>query len=195
MVNHDVTKAILSWLNRGIPTPLNHTFIKLIPKTNSLEYAHHFQPINLCNVLYKIYSKVLANRLKKLLPSIITKHQSAFTKDRLILDKILVAFETLHNIQNYKSSTHGYMALKLDMSKAYDRVEWYFLEELMRKMDFNERWINLVMGYVKTVSYFVLINGKPCGMIYPTKGIRQGDPLSPFFSHFVLKDWMDGSRM
>lgn len=91
-----------------------------------------------------------------------------------------MAFETLHSIQNYKLGTYGYMTLKLDMSKVYDWVEWYFLEELTRKMGFNERWINLVMGCVKIVSYSVLGNGEPCGMIYSTRGIRQGDPLSPF---------------
>ena len=180
-VNHDVTSSILSWLNLGtIPTPLNHTFITLVPKINSPEYAHQFRPISLCNVLYKIYSKILANRLKKLLPSIITEHQSAFTKGRLIFDNILVAFETLHSLQNYKGGKFGYMALKLNMSKAYDRVEWYYLEGIMKKMGFRERWINLVMGCVKTISYFVLVNGKPCGRIFPTRGIKQGDPLSPF---------------
>ena len=107
-VNHDVTSSILSWLNSGtIPTPLNHTFITLVPKINSPKYAHQFRPISLCNVLYKIYSKVLANRLKKLLPSIITEHQSAFTKDRLISDNILVVFETLHSMQKYKGGSYG----------------------------------------------------------------------------------------
>ena len=105
-VNHDVTSSILSWLNSGtIPNPLNHTFITLVPKINCPEYAHQFRPISLCNVLYKIYSKVLANRLKKLLPSIIIEHQLAFIKGRLISNYILVAFETLHSLQNYKGVT------------------------------------------------------------------------------------------
>ena len=80
-INQDVTSSILSWLNSGtIPATLNHTFITLVPKLNSPEFPHQFRPISLCNVHYKIYSKVLANCLKKILPSIITKHQSAFTK-------------------------------------------------------------------------------------------------------------------
>ena len=82
-----------------------------------------YRPISLCNILYKIISKVLANRLKKILPSIIIEHQSAFTKNWLISDNILVVFETLHSMSNHNSKRSGYMALELDMSKAYDRVE------------------------------------------------------------------------
>ena len=127
-VSRDVTSSILAWLNSGIlPTPLNHTFISLIPKIHNPKHAHQYHPISLCNVLYKIYSKVLANRLKKLMPHIITEHQSAFTKDRLISDNMHIAFETLHSLQNYKSTSHGLMAIKLDMSKAYDWVDWNFL--------------------------------------------------------------------
>ena len=109
-----------------------------------------------------IFLKVLANRFKRILPKIIIEHQSAFTKSSLISDNILVAFESLHNIQKHKGKD-DYMAIKLDMSR------WSI-----------EQWINLLMLCVKFVSYSILVNGEPKGMIHPSKGIRQGDPLSPF---------------
>ena len=89
-------------------------------------------------MLYKIFSKVLANRLKRILPLLISEHQSAFLKGRLITDNILIAFETLHYMKNHNSGSTGFMALKLDMSKAYDRVEWFFLEDVMRQIGFND---------------------------------------------------------
>ena len=98
-IGNDVTHSVLHFLNSAcLPENLNHTFITLIPKKISPEYASDFRPISLCNVLYKIFSKVLANRIKKILPKIISEHQSAFTKSRLISDNILVAFKSLHSM-------------------------------------------------------------------------------------------------
>ena len=181
LVGKEITTFVLSFLNLAtLPEHLNHTCITLIPKIKNPEHVSEFHPISICNVWYKIFSKVLANRLKNVLPQIITEHQSAFTKDRLISNNILLAFESLHCMNKHKSVKGGFMALKLDMSKAYNRVEWPFLECIMRKMGFDERWITLMMLCVSTVSYSIPINGVPNGFIRPTRGIRQGDPLSPF---------------
>ena len=180
IIGNDVTQSVLHFLNSAcLPENLNHTFITLIPKKNSPEYASDFRPISLCNVLYKIFSKVLANKIKKILPKIISEHQSAFTKSKLISDNILVDFESLHSMQKHVGKEY-YMAIKLDMSKTYDRVEWSYLESVIRRVSFTERWITLLMLCVKTISYSILVNGEPKWMIYLTRGIHQGDPLSPF---------------
>ena len=99
LVGTDVSQSVLSFLNStSLPQHLNHTFITLVPKVNNLELVYDFRPISLFNVLYKIFSKVLVNRLKKIMPQIITEHQSAFTKNRNISNNILVALETLHSM-------------------------------------------------------------------------------------------------
>jgi hypothetical protein len=95
-------------------------------------------------VSYKIIAKVLANRLKIILPHVISANQSAFIPGRLITDNIVAAYETLHSMQTRMRSKVGYMGIKLDMSKAYDRVEWSFLEAVMHKMDFPDVWIRLI---------------------------------------------------
>ena len=130
-----MVEASLSILNTGtIPA---HTFISLIPKIKNPEKAKDFRLISLCNVLYKIIAKTIANHFKKLLPKLVFETQSALMSNHLILDNILVAFETLHYLKSKRRGKSGFMALKLDMSKAYDRVEWIFLEKIMEKLGFD----------------------------------------------------------
>ena len=177
----DVVSVVLDFLNNGNMLPeINHTNIVLIPKVKNPQKMSEFRPISLYNVIYKIISKVLANRLKQVLPDIISPTQSAFVPSRLITDNVLVAYETIHTMHVRKKGKKGSMALKLDISKAYDWVEWPFLEKIMEKLGFPQRWIERVMSCVTTPSFFVLVNGKPHGMIHPARGICQGDPLSPY---------------
>ena len=98
-----------------------------------------YRPISLCNVVYKIALKAITNRLKKVLPSIISDIQNTFVHGRLITDNVLVAYEMMHHISQKKSGRVGDLALKLDMSKAYDRVKWIWLEKIMQRLGFDDK--------------------------------------------------------
>ena len=100
-----------------------------------------FKPISLCNVIYKIISKVLANRLKQILPQLIAPSQSTFVPGRLITNNVLVAYKTLHTMHCRRKGRKGALAMKLDISKAYDHVEWEFLKGKMVRLGFPELWI------------------------------------------------------
>ena len=128
IVGEKVQDEVLQVLRGGpMPTGWNETTIVLIPKVSQPEHVKDLRPISLCNVLYKIISKVLSNRLKKVLPDVMSPTQSAFVPGRLISDNILIAYEMTHYMQKKKRGKIGCAAIKLDMSKAYDQVEWSFL--------------------------------------------------------------------
>ena len=129
IIGNDIGTIIKKFLNKGELSTreelktINQTNLVLIPKNPAPTTAKDFRPISLCNVIYKIISKVLVNRLKGWLPRIINENQSAFVPGRMIFDNIIVAHETLHAMKKRRQGKHGSLAVKLDISKAYDRIE------------------------------------------------------------------------
>ena len=181
ILKKDLLEMVNSFLISGkLDTRLNITNICLIPKKERPTRMTELRPISLCNVGYKIISKVLCQRLKVCLPSLISETQSAFVPGRLISDNILIAQEMFHGLRTNKSCQDKFLAIKTDMSKAYDRVEWVFIQKLLTKMGFDYHWIQLMMECISSVQYRVLLNGQPKGHIIPQRGLRQGDPLSPY---------------
>lgn len=144
-------------------------------------YTSDFSSISLYNFIYKQVSKVLANHLKQVLPSIISKSQSVFMTRRLITDNIIRAYEVLHPMKTRFKGLKGSMGVKLDISKAYDKLEWNLMEMMLKKLGYAEAWILKIMKCVTSVSYAVLINGQQGTVISPTRGLHQGDLIFPYF--------------
>lgn len=162
-----------------MPDIMNQTTIVLIPKIKHPQDLKNFRPISLCNVIYELCSKVLANRMRVFLDEVISAEQSAFVPGRLITDNVLVAYECTHYLKRKKGKS-GACAIKLDMMKAYDRVEWSYLRGMLTKLGFADGFVDTVMRCVTSVSFSGRVNGQLSNPFKQSRGIRQGDPLSPY---------------
>eukprot|EP00253_Pinus_taeda_P024113 PITA_24113 len=173
-----------SRLRGEIYKPFNATFIALIPKKDAPESFEDFRPICLCNCIYKIIAKVIASRLIPILSRNISMEQFGFLEGRQIHEAIGVAQEVIHSVKQKKKKG---VILKIDLSKAYDRINWLYLRLLLTHLGFNFSFISWIMGCISNVSFAVLINGAATPFFKSQRGLRQGCPLSPLLFLLVAE--------
>eukprot|EP00253_Pinus_taeda_P011590 PITA_11590 len=177
-------ESTVKQLKAGKAPGINATFLALIPKVEKPWKPDKFRPIALCNIIYKIISKIIAIRLKLLLPLIISPEQSGYVEGRQITDGIILTHEIIHSL---KTSKKPGMLLKLDLSKAFDSLSWNYMEKILLAFGFNNSWVHWIMSLLTSSFFSVLINGIPSETFHPSRGIRQGDPLSPFLFIIAAK--------
>jgi hypothetical protein len=170
--------------NARLPKSLLSYFITLIPKVASPSKLGEYRPISLLGCIYKIIAKVLAARLAKVMDSVVATTQSAFIKGRNLVDGVMVVNEV---IDSAKRSGRACIILKVDFEKAYDSVDWGFLEYMLRRFGFGGKWIDWIKACVFAGNLSVLVNGSPTSEINIQRGLKQGDPLAPFLFLLVAE--------
>jgi hypothetical protein len=190
VVEHDVLAFFDEVFEYGeFEKSLNATFITLFPKKPNAINVRDFRPISLIGSVYKLLAKVLANRLKGVLGVVISETQKAFVGGGQTQDSILIANECVDS--RLKSGLAGVIC-KLDIEKAYDHVNWDSLLYIMERMGFGSRWIGWIKACISIVRFSMIVNGSPSGFFGSTRGLRQGDSLSPLLFLLIMEVW---SRM
>ncbi|GKB91387.1 RNA-directed DNA polymerase, eukaryota, reverse transcriptase zinc-binding domain protein [Tanacetum coccineum] len=185
-VGKEVCDAVKDFFVNGkILREINSTLIALVPKIQTPLKVSDFRPIACCNVIYKCVSKILTERLKGCLDKLVSKNQSAFIPNRHIQDNIMLAQELFKGYDRKVGPKR--VALKVDIQKAYDTVNWQFLEDILRGFSFHDKMVKWVMTCVTTTSFSICVNGEVCGYFKGGRGLRQGDPISPYLFTLVME--------
>ncbi|KAH0720665.1 hypothetical protein KY284_005695 [Solanum tuberosum] len=185
IIGDDIVTAVLEFFTNGkLLKQLNATNIALIPKVSNPELASQFRPIACCNILYKCIPKVIFQRLKGAIRTIVAESQYAFVQGSSMLHNVLICHDIL---RHYNRQTSPRCLIKIDLGKAYDMVSWEFVEEALMGYGFPTSFIHLIMACVTSLMFTVKINGEGHGFFPGKRGLRQGDPISPLLFVLVME--------